>query len=145
MADGPPQNSPSPERHQITVIGGGPDNGTSPDYVKALHHLLDEVESPRWQSWWSAAPFAVLEIWYWFDDTKPIPRVRAGKGKVTASINRPAPQMLHGPEGVAQARGDVVALAEKLRARFGLGVLPDLTDLDTLNRLPTPPPAAPMP
>ena len=51
--------------------------------------------------------------------------------------------MLYGPDGVAQARDDVIALAEKLRARFGLGELP-LADLDKLNRLP-PPPAPPMP
>jgi hypothetical protein len=120
-------------------------NGTSPHYVKALDHLLRELESQRWQAWWSAAPYSVLEIWFWFDDTKPIPRVRAANGKVTASINRPAPQMLQGPDGVAQARDDVMALAEKLRARFGLGELPRLADLDKLNRLPTPPPAPPMP
>lgn len=145
MTDGPSRNSPNPERHEIRVIGGVPNNGTSPHYVKALHHLLGEVVSERWQSWWSAAPVALLEIWYWFDDTKPIPRVRAASGKVTASINRPAPQMLHGPDGVAQARDDVIALADKLRARFGLGALPQLADLDTLNRLPAPPPAPPMP
>ncbi|OFE15585.1 hypothetical protein BA895_22255 [Humibacillus sp. DSM 29435] len=127
------------------MIGGGPDNGTSPHYVKALDHLLDEVEGQPWQLWWSGAPFPVLEIWFWFDDTKPIPRVRAANGKVTASINRPAPQQLKGPDGVAQARSDVVALAQKLRARFGLGDLPDLADIDTLNRIPTPPPAPPMP
>src|SRR5690349_3338538 len=99
-------------------MGGGPDNSTSPDYVKALDYLLGEVESQRWQSWWSAGPFALVEIWYWFDGSKPTARVRAANGKVTARLNRPVAQMLCGPDGIAQARDDVVALAEKLRARF---------------------------
>ena len=144
-AEGLSPNSPQPPRHEISVMGGGPDNGTSPHYVKALDHLLDEIVSQAWQSWWSAAPISVLEIWFWFDDTKAMPRVRAANGKVTASINRPAPTQLRGRDGVAQAREDVIALAEKLRIRFGLGELPPLADRDTLNRLPTPPAVPPMP
>lgn len=75
-------------------------------------------------------------MWYWFDETKPVPRVRAGKRSVTASINRPARLQLQGREGVEQARGDVIALFEKIRTRFGLAALPSLSSPDVLAALP---------
>jgi hypothetical protein len=111
---------------EIRVIGGGPTNDVPRKYQATLTRLLDAVTAPPWQTWWAASGETLLEIWYDFEPRAAGARVRRGRNRVKASIDRPTPTMIAAEDPAELAREDVVALMTAVQHRFKLGPLPPL-------------------
>ncbi len=118
-----PQAAEQAAEVQLSHVGRT--KGVPQSYVDEMVRLAEELRTPRWQSWWSKAPHAVLEIDVNFRPRQPGPAARVGKNFVRASINR-WPKTIDQAHGMLEARSDLDELLEKLRLRYGLDPLPSL-------------------
>jgi hypothetical protein len=118
----------------ISFIGGATDRAVPDIYSTALHLLLDEVQTPHWVAWWSAAQDHVLEISYVLGAAHPT-RVTARRSgnRLRVYLDRPLGGILAAADRVALARADVEAVLAMVRRRAGLGPHPELLDLAQLT------------
>lgn len=113
----------APEQpHELTVVGGGPDNGVPPAYDRELDRLLERFSDDAMQAWWSGSPVRIGEVWYWFDAPRPGVRVTVTR-RVTAAIHRPV-RSIREADPVMLARADVRALLVRLATRLDLPPAP---------------------
>ena len=119
--------TPAETGPRIDVIGGGPTNDVPGAYLTTLDDLLNQLEQPAWQAWWSAGGVQVLEVRYHFDATAAGPAVRRRKGTVRADIRRPVSAFTAPEAAAGLARQDVEALLAEVRRRTGLGEHPPLS------------------
>ena len=113
----------APEQpHELTVVGGAPDDGVPAAYHRELDRLLDRFSDDAMQAWWSGSPVRIGQVWYWFDTQRPGVRVTVTRS-ATAAIHRPV-RSIQDADPVMLARADVRALLERLASRLDLPPAP---------------------
>lgn len=123
----------APEQpHALSVVGGGPTNGVSPDYSHELDRLLDRLGDAAMVDWWRQSPVKLGEVYYWFDAKRPGVRVTVTR-RVNAAILRPV-ETIRLADPVALARADISALLARLATRLDLPTAPLLTEIAAAAR-----------
>jgi hypothetical protein len=112
---------------RIEVVGGGPMHDVPDAYATALHALLDQLNAPGWQTWWSAGSDQVLEMWYDFAAAAAGPAARRSGGRLRTTIRRPVMTFAATKDPAELAREDVDAMLAMVRRRTGLGAPPPLS------------------
>ncbi len=111
---------------RIEFIGGSTDRGVPDAYYTALLDLLQQLEAPEWQAWWSAGRHEVLKIEYEIADFTAGITARRSNGVLRATIRRHTSTFTTGQDPVTLARSDVDAMLALVRRRTGLDAHPPL-------------------